>query len=514
MLSVVANADRRTPRRVRNTTRLARARGARARASGKRLGGPDPELRHRRPLGLDGQFHYDVPAAPFPNSNYIGVDDFAYTADTTAPTPTLTVPANGSGTTDSTPAFSGNAGTVAGDRLGAGDLTVEIYSGNTVSGSPLQTLSADPNDSTGAYSVSPTTALANGTYTARATQSDAAANIGHSRANTFRVDTTAPTPTLTAPANGSATGDHTPAFSGNAGTAADDRLGPGALTVEIYSGNTATGSPVQTLSADPDDTTGAYSVSPTTGLPDGTYTARATQSDAAGNQGHSSANTFTVTSGLTENFDSVVPSDWTVENNSEPLGTTSWFQGGVFFPAHSGAPNSYAAADARNTAAVGTISDWLISPSISTLHNGDTWSFWTRTVADRRPDRLEFRLSTSGACGAGSGEFSVGEFETLLVEVNPTLATGGYPEDSTQYSGTLSGLPAGDSTGCFAFRYFVTEGGESNPNSTLIGVDEFAYSVRPDAPRRRPTTSRRSTRATARRRSTCSPTTPTPTATR
>ncbi len=53
---------------------------------------------------------------------------------------------------------------------------------------------------------------------------------------------------------------------------------------------------MQTRTALRDSVTGAYSVDATV-LAEGTYTAKASQSDAAGNTGHSSANTFVVDTG-------------------------------------------------------------------------------------------------------------------------------------------------------------------------------------------------------------------------
>jgi len=125
----------------------------------------------------------------------------------------------------------------------------------------------------------------------------------------------------------------------------------------------------------------------------------------------------------------------------------------------------------------GTISNWLISPEIFGISNGDTFSFFTTTVpASDYPDRLEVRLSTAGAgTDVGSSTTSTGSFTTLLLSVNPTLAAGGYPEDWTQYTVTVSGL-AGPVDGRLAFRYFVTSGGPAGSNSNIIGVDDFAYS--------------------------------------
>ncbi len=68
-------------------------------------------------------------------------------------------------------------------------MTVKIYAGTDTSGSLVQTRTALRDSVTGAYSVD-ATVLAEGTYTAKASQSDAAGNTGHSSANTFVVDTT------------------------------------------------------------------------------------------------------------------------------------------------------------------------------------------------------------------------------------------------------------------------------------------------------------------------------------
>src|SRR5262249_12598695 len=70
----------------------------------------------------------------------------------------------------------------------------------------------------------------------------------------------------------------------------------------------------------------------------------------------------------------------------------------------------------------------------------------------------------------GTTDMSVGDFTTLLLSINPNLDPGGYPTDWTQYSVVLSGLP-GLTTGRFAFRYFVTDGGIGGNNSNSIGVD-------------------------------------------
>lgn len=101
----------------------------------------------------------------------------------------------------------------------------------------------------------------------------------------------APKPTLVAPADGATVGGQ-PTFSGKGATG----FGAGDhVTVSVYSGSSASGSPVQTLSA-PVGSDGTYSVAPSSTLADGQYTAVAGQDDLAGGHGSSAANTFTISS--------------------------------------------------------------------------------------------------------------------------------------------------------------------------------------------------------------------------
>lgn len=180
----------------------------------------------------------------------------------------------------------------------------------------------------------------------------------------------------------------------------------------------------------------------------------------------------------TEGFDVVAPSGWSVTNNSQPAGITDWFQGDTgYFPAQSGATNSYAAANIDNTAGEGTISNWLISPPM-TVTNGDRVSFWTRKVSpDTYPDRLQVRLSQAGASlDVGSIAESVGDFTTLVYDIDPGLGKNTYPTTWFPFTFTLGGI-TGTVTGRLAFRYYVTSGGPGGTNSDYIGIDTFSHCV-------------------------------------
>jgi hypothetical protein len=211
------------------------------------------------------------------------------------PAVTLVAPADGALTKDTTPTYSGAAGNAAGD---SNTVTAKIWAGTTASGSPLQTIPTTRSGSS--WTVDGSSALPDATYTARAEQAGTN-GTGLSAAHTFKVDATAPVVAVSVPAASAVTADTTPDLSGTAGNAAADpshSADSGSITVKVYSGNAASGSPVRAFTVtrsatawsvgDPDWTGGL------TPLTDGTYTVQAEQSDGAGNTGFSNARTFTV----------------------------------------------------------------------------------------------------------------------------------------------------------------------------------------------------------------------------
>lgn len=188
---------------------------------------------------------------------------------------------------------------------------------------------------------------------------------------------------------------------------------------------------------------------------------------------------------FTENFDDVstlTGSGWYQQNNSTTIGSNpNWIQGVSTptgpFDAYNGAVSAYICANYNSTTGANTISNWLITPN-RTFRNGDVFTFYTRRPTPNPteyPDRLEVRLSTNGAStNVGTGSAAVGDFTTLLLSVNPTLVTGVYPQVWTQFTITVSGLPA-PTSGRIAFRYYVTNGGPSGSNSDFIGLDNVVY---------------------------------------
>jgi len=203
-----------------------------------------------------------------------------FTVDTSPPSVSIaSVP---SPTNDSTPTLTGGAGTAAGDDP---TVAVAIYEGGSTSGSPVRTVGGTVSGST--WTAGPIVSLPDGTYTAQASQGDEAGNTGKSATVTFTVDTTPPAVSLGSVS--SPTNDSTPMLTGGTGTATGDDP---AVTVMIYEGGSTSGSPVRTVGGAVSGST--WTAGPVATLPDGVYTAQASQGDEAGNTGKSGAVAFTV----------------------------------------------------------------------------------------------------------------------------------------------------------------------------------------------------------------------------
>ena len=176
---------------------------------------------------------------------------------------------------------------------------------------------------------------------------------------------------------------------------------------------------------------------------------------------------------------------WTFQNSANPTGTTGMYNGidtlgmPFVFPQQGG--TGFLAANFNNTTNANTISTWAISP-MTLLKNGGILRFWTRTVDApvTYPDRIQVRLSVSGVStnvGPLLTPTAVGDFTTLLLDINPAYTMSDFPSVWTEYTITLSGLPASGVNGRFALRYFVENGGPSGINSDYTGFDTLSYTL-------------------------------------
>jgi len=184
-------------------------------------------------------------------------------------------------------------------------------------------------------------------------------------------------------------------------------------------------------------------------------------------------------SSFVEGFDvfaNLAASGWVFTNNSSPLGTATWFQGTTTFSAQSSSlsPTSYAAVNYNSASGTGTISNWMFSPAIA-IKNGDEIIFYARAASSTFPERLQVRINPyNDGVNIGNTATSVGDFNVLLRDINPTYQGTGFPVAWTKYVIPVTGF-SGTGKRRFAFRYFVENGGPNGANSFFIGVDSVAF---------------------------------------
>jgi len=206
-----------------------------------------------------------------------------------APSPTVDTPANGSGTRDPTPLYSGQAGDAVDDSP---DVTVRIYSGPDTTGTTVQTVTASRLGT--AWSVEGSPALPDGVYTARAEQSDVLNDVGVSAPSTFTIDTTAPDTAVSSGPSGP-TNDPTPEFAFQSADAA------GFLCRLNAAGQAESSAFV--------DCASPYKAG---ALADGAYVFEAAAVDGVGNQDQSPANrSFSVDTAAPQTNITVGPGDTT-----------------------------------------------------------------------------------------------------------------------------------------------------------------------------------------------------------
>ncbi|MDR2973689.1 MAG: Ig-like domain-containing protein, partial [Propionibacteriaceae bacterium] len=202
------------------------------------------------------------------------------TVDTTAPSaPEILTPAQGSSTTNTTPAVTGK---------GEPGATVTVQ----IDGVDVGTATVGTD---GTWTVTPTTPLALGPHQVTATQRDAAGNLSTPDSKDFTVvaptippDTTAPdAPVITGPTDGSTTNDSTPTITGTG------EPGDTVTVRDRRDTDPGPGPVIGTTVVQPD---GTWSVTPTTPLQQGPQNITADQTDPAGNTSGSDDAEFTLDS--------------------------------------------------------------------------------------------------------------------------------------------------------------------------------------------------------------------------
>lgn len=184
-----------------------------------------------------------------------------------------------------------------------------------------------------------------------------------------------------------------------------------------------------------------------------------------------------------ENFDDVSALSghgWIEQNNSESLGTSTWFQGlPSRFVAESGPPESYISADDHNASgSFPVISNWLITPEL-TFVPGNTLGFHTRELDDigEAANRLQVRLCiddpATDCTVVGPASCDVDGFFADLADINVDEQAHGYPAAWTQYTiAPAMGLPESGG-GRIAFRYYNLAQSDGTWGTT-IGIDTLS----------------------------------------
>ncbi len=204
-----------------------------------------------------------------------------------APTVTLTSPASGALITGGQPTFKGAAGN-AGTYSGV--VTVSVYKGTSASGIAVRQMTTQVSG--GTYSVSPTMALPDGTYTVVASEPDNSnpPQSGTSSAVTFNIyDETAQLVLDPVPATVTTAA---PTLSGSAPDGVGDNS---QVWLVIYPGPNSDSTPLEVVPSEL-DSAGDFQITVDPGLADGEYTAVVAQYDTAGTE-YSNEETFNVSTG-------------------------------------------------------------------------------------------------------------------------------------------------------------------------------------------------------------------------
>ena len=227
--------------------------------------------------------------------------------DQVAPTVTVTVPANNSAATSTTPTLSGTATSAVGDSTTV-NVSVKLGASVVRTFAVTRTGTAWSVGATEWAAASPTS-LADGTYTVQATQDDWAGNLGTSNTRTFTVDNNAPTVAVTAPVSGQLYNSSGTSFStgsqaswtGISGTASDGGSGVASVTVSVRRDSTGlywNGSSFSAAAENLIVASGTTSWSltfPVTNFPaGGSYTVRAVGTDVAGNVSAGTTKQFSI----------------------------------------------------------------------------------------------------------------------------------------------------------------------------------------------------------------------------
>jgi hypothetical protein len=188
-----------------------------------------------------------------------------------------------------------------------------------------------------------------------------------------------------------------------------------------------------------------------------------------------------------ENFYDLTTRGWLIGEYSQAdtMGTTGWTQGDFGAPgkgdstwygfsafSYQYGPTEYAYSYEPAMDSNLSISSWMLSP-ILVVKNGDSISFYTRgDTTGIYTNRMQVLMDTLASTYIGHDLTSVGDYTSLLIDINPTQAPGGYPTTWKKYEYTFSGF-TGSKKIRIGFRHYVIH----PTNARGIGIDQFKFGV-------------------------------------
>ena len=166
---------------------------------------------------------------------------------------------------------------------------------------------------------------------------------------------------------------------------------------------------------------------------------------------------------------SLVSEGWDFRNQSSPLGSTGWSDGNTFIP--------QAGAGYLDTGSLATgffggqISSWILLPALPGQTAGDLLAIHLQRLASSNLDTVQIRYSPTGSTDTGSSSTDVGDFTSLLLDINPISKIGWGA-----YSAVLPG------NGRIALRYFVDSACNSGCFGSGLGLDTLSVGTPPPPP--------------------------------
>ena len=147
---------------------------------------------------------------------------------------------------------------------------------------------------------------------------------------------------------------------------------------------------------------------------------------------------------------------------------TTWYGFSAF--SYGASPDEYIYSYVDDMESNISLSAWLLTP-VLTVKNGDKISFYTRGDTTRYfTDRMQVLLNKTGSEYIGHSQNSMGDFTTVMFDINANQSAGGYPTTWTKYEYTFSGF-SGTVNIRVGFRHYV----DHPIKARGVGIDQFKF---------------------------------------